>query len=228
MSSPLEGASHGRSRVSLAELTDRDAVLRALEEFDRLGPDQFLNTYGFKPARTYFLCHGGRDYDSKAIAGVAHGIQHREGQPLPASAFSGGEATVARKLRSLGFEVIQRSAQDTPQASGRAVQERARRESMWASLRAAGGPDRLSPGLLREVGVYGGAQGVWVDTDRTRGIDGAGGITVGLLHTGRHYADELSTNGLLYHYPHTGRPPGRDRSEVERPRQRGDFGSPSL
>jgi putative restriction endonuclease len=121
---------------------------------------------------------------------------------------------VARKLRSLGFEVIQRSAQDPSQASGRVVQERARRDSMWASLRAAGGPDGLSPRLLREVGVYGGAQGVWVDSDRTRGIDGAGGVTVSLLHTGRHYADELSADGVLYHYPRTGRPPGRDRSEV--------------
>lgn len=122
---------------------------------------------------------------------------------------------MARKLRSLGFEVIQRSAQDAPQASGRAVQERARREDMWASLLTAGGPDGLTPRLLREVGVYGGAQGVWVDTDRTRGIDGEGGVTVGLLHTGRHYPDELSADGVLYHYPRTGRPPGRDRSEVE-------------
>lgn len=86
---------------------------------------------------------------------------------------------------------------------------------MWASLLKAGGPSGLAPRLLREVGVYGGAQGVWVDTDRTRDIDGAGGITVSLLHTGRHYADELSADGVLYHYPRTGRPPGRDRSEVE-------------
>jgi hypothetical protein len=185
-----------------------------VQEFNRLGPDLFLSTYGFKPARTYFLRYDGRDYDSKAIAGVAHGIQHRAGQPLPASAFSGGEATVARKLRSLGFEVIEKSGQRSAEVGGRLAQERARREAMWASLGAAGGPSALSPRLLREVGVYGGAQGVWVDTDRTRGIDGAGGITVSLLHTGRHYADELSADGVLYHYPRTGRPPGRDRSEV--------------
>jgi hypothetical protein len=201
--------------VSLAELRDRDAVLRALQEFDRLGRDQFLSTYGFKRARTYFLRHGGRDYDSKAIAGVAHGMQHRGGQPLPASAFSGGEATVARKLRSLGFEVIERPERESAQASVRVAQERARREDMWADLLAAGGPDRLLPRLLRDAGVYGGAQGVWVDADRTRGIDGVGGITVSLLHTGRHYTDELSADGVLYHYPRTGRPPGRDRSEVE-------------
>jgi hypothetical protein len=33
------------------------------------------------------------------------------------------------------------------------------------------------------------------------------GITVSLLHTGRHYADELSADGVLYHYPRrVGRP----------------------
>jgi putative restriction endonuclease len=201
--------------VSLAELSDPRAVLGALEEFDRLGREQFLETYGFKPARTYFLRREGRLYDSKAIAGVAHGIQQRGSQSLPASAFSGGEATVARKLRSLGFQIIGGSEPGPTQVSGRVAQERARREAMWGSLLAAGGPSGLAPRLLREVGVYGGAQGVWVDTDRTRGIDGAGGITVSLLHTGRHYADELSADGVLYHYPRTGRPTGRDRSEVD-------------
>jgi putative restriction endonuclease len=93
--------------------------------------------------------------------------------------------------------------------------ERARRDAMWANLLTAGGPSRLPPQLLRELGVYGGAQGIWVDTERTRGIDGAGGITVSLLHTGRHYADELSADGVLYHYPQTGRPPGRDRSKID-------------
>lgn len=198
--------------MSLAELTDRDAVLRALQEFDRLGPDRFLSTYGFKPAHLYVLRHDGKDYDSKAIAGVAHEVQL--GRPLPASAFSGGEATVARKLRSLGFQVIRRPDQQAPQANDRVAQERTRREAMWARLLAAGGPGGLAPRLLREVGVYGGAQGVWIDADQTRGIDGAGGVTVGLLHTGRHYADELSTDGVLYHYPRTGRRPGRDRSEI--------------
>src|SRR4029453_1629767 len=114
---------------------------------------------------------------------------------------------------SLGFEVIRKPEQEFPQTSGRVAQEHARREAMWTSLLAAGGPGGLAARLPREVGVSGGAQGVWVDTDRTRGIDGAGGITVGLLHTGRHYADELSADGVLYHYPRTGRPPGRDRVE---------------
>lgn len=63
-----------------------------------MGRDVFLDTYGYRPARGYFIVHQGRRYESKAIAGVA-------GQPLLANAFSGGWDTVARQLIRLGFEV---------------------------------------------------------------------------------------------------------------------------
>jgi hypothetical protein len=39
--------------VSLAELTDPDAVLSGPEELRRFERDSFLKTYGFKPARTW-------------------------------------------------------------------------------------------------------------------------------------------------------------------------------
>jgi hypothetical protein len=80
--------------------------LTAIDEFDRLGRQPFLAKYGFGPARTYFLQHRGRLYDSKAIAGVAHGIEFPDQVPLTAAAFSGGETTVARKLEQLGFAVV--------------------------------------------------------------------------------------------------------------------------
>ncbi len=40
-------------------------------------------------------------------------------------------------------------------------------------------------------------------------------MTVGLLHTGSSYADDLFEDGVLYHYPSTGRGPSRDLAEVE-------------
>jgi 5-methylcytosine-specific restriction protein A len=55
-------------------------------------------------AREYLLVHDGRTYDTEAIVGVAHGFLPGE-QPLKASEFSGGEATVGRLLRDLGFAV---------------------------------------------------------------------------------------------------------------------------
>ncbi|MFI2424138.1 HNH endonuclease [Streptomyces sp. NPDC018955] len=78
-------------------------VIAATEEFRDLGRDDFLQTYGFGRARSYELVLDGLRYDSKAIAGVAHG--HATGEFLRAGDFSGGAATVARCLRELGFVV---------------------------------------------------------------------------------------------------------------------------
>jgi 5-methylcytosine-specific restriction protein A len=91
--------------MSLSELTDPDAVRRAIAEFDALGREAFLQKYRFRPARSYFLIHETRRYDSKAIAGVAVGIQRPDLLPLKSADFSGGEATVRKKLQQLGFEV---------------------------------------------------------------------------------------------------------------------------
>ena len=89
-------------------LTDRDAVLKAIREFDKLGRRDFLAKYGFKQAKNYFLESNGKLYDSKAIVGVAFGYQFPEEGPLKPEHFSGGKGTVAPKLGSLGFKVIYR------------------------------------------------------------------------------------------------------------------------
>jgi 5-methylcytosine-specific restriction enzyme A len=82
----------------------REAVLAAVAEYDELGQDDFLRKYGFDRARSYLLIHDGRAYDSKAIVGAAHGFLRGE-TPLTPLQFSGGEATVGRLLRRLGFTV---------------------------------------------------------------------------------------------------------------------------
>ncbi|MDS1271583.1 HNH endonuclease [Lipingzhangella sp. LS1_29] len=88
--------------MGLADITEA-AVLTAIAECDELGQKRFLESYGYKPACSYVLIHQGREYDSKAIAGVAH--KHIHGQPLLASEFSGGDKTVGKRLRALGFVV---------------------------------------------------------------------------------------------------------------------------
>lgn len=101
----LEGANHTKTlRGAIRGLTSRDAVLKAIAEYDRLGADQFREKHGFGPAKTYHLLHAGKYYDSKAIVGVAFGIEH--GRPLKAEDFSGGLQTVVPRLKSLGFQVI--------------------------------------------------------------------------------------------------------------------------
>jgi hypothetical protein len=99
-------------------LTDRAAVLRACAEFDKLGRTAFLKKHGFRPARQYFLLLDGRPYDSKAIAGLAWGIERHGASALAPTAFSGGEKTVAHVLRSLGFTVVRGTA---PASDARAL-----------------------------------------------------------------------------------------------------------
>jgi 5-methylcytosine-specific restriction protein A len=91
--------------MALKDITSRQAVLDAIAECDRLGQDVFLERYGFHRAREYYLVHDGREYDSKAIAGVAHKYQFPNEGPLASGNFGGGDKTVRPLLESLGFEV---------------------------------------------------------------------------------------------------------------------------
>ena len=91
--------------MSLSDITSRQHILSAIDELNRLKRDQFLKKYGFRRSRAYWLVHDNRRYDSKAIVGVAHGYARPDLGPLTANEFSGGEASIRRKLEQLGFRV---------------------------------------------------------------------------------------------------------------------------
>jgi uncharacterized protein DUF3883 len=92
-------------RVAWNEVSDRAAVLSAISEFDALGEREFFKRHHFGPARTQVLIHEGREYPSKAILGVAHGYQFPAQGALRSEEFTGGEHTVKRVLRRIGFDV---------------------------------------------------------------------------------------------------------------------------
>lgn len=98
------------STMSLEDISKRDSVLAAIEECRRIGRDAFLQKYGFRPAREYHLVVDGERFDSKAILGAAHGFEFPERGPLRSDQFSGGAATVAPKLKDLGFTVVRDGA----------------------------------------------------------------------------------------------------------------------
>jgi hypothetical protein len=111
----------------------------------------------------------------------------------------------------------------------RIAQELAHRWQLWRALLATGGPTSVPPQRLRTFGMYGGAQGVWVDRARMAPLTADGnGVTVGVLHTGTAYADDLSVDGVLYHYPRTQRLPGRDRAEIQATKATGQLGLPLI
>lgn len=86
-------------------LTSRDAVLRAMAEYDGLGREEFLERYGFGHAKQWKIVHEGREYDQKAIYGVAWGFEHPDVGPLQTDDLTGGETSTIPQLRKLGFAV---------------------------------------------------------------------------------------------------------------------------
>lgn len=99
---------------------------------------------------------------------------------------------------------------------------------MWRQLRKAGGPRGVRADVLRDLRIYGGAQGIWLDkaaaTDWVA-PDGAG-VTVALMHSGRVFPDDLTDDGLIHRYPETGRPRGYDLTEISATKNAGFLGLP--
>jgi len=85
------------------EHVTRADVLRAIEEYDRLGPERFFSEHGFAPATTYVLAWEGRRYPPKAILGTAY--EFATGKRLDSSDFEGGKTGAVRVLGQLGFTV---------------------------------------------------------------------------------------------------------------------------
>jgi len=93
--------------LKISDLTSRAHVVQAIEEFDRRGRDGFLRHYGYGPSRKYRVKYKGKLYDSKAIAGVAWGLQQfNDGKRRPPS-FTGGAHTSVPALERLRFQVVE-------------------------------------------------------------------------------------------------------------------------
>lgn len=91
--------------MAWSDLDSRDAVLRALKEFDEMGRGSFLEKYGFGRAARYVVEHRGKQYDAKAIIGAAHGFQFPDRGPLQSGSFPSSGPAVKGKLEKLGFTV---------------------------------------------------------------------------------------------------------------------------
>jgi hypothetical protein len=87
-------------------VTHRD-VVRAIEEYDRLGPEQFFSKHGFAPTTTYELVLDERRYPPKAILGAAY--EFATGHQLSSGDFEGGKTGAVRVLGNLGFTVQKKS-----------------------------------------------------------------------------------------------------------------------
>jgi hypothetical protein len=81
----------------------RAQVLRALEEYDQLGPKEFFSKHGYAPTTTYDLIWNEAKYPPKAILGTAY--EFTTGRRLASGDFEGGKTGAVRVLENLGFTV---------------------------------------------------------------------------------------------------------------------------
>lgn len=182
----------------------REAVLKTLDEYDRVGQGTFLADHGFEKPRQFYVQHNGKLYEAKAIANVAY--RHQHGVP-PDPVISGGRAHSNRLLGELGFAIFDGRPQTVEG-------ERTWRRAVWSHLRTTNADlNRVPASALREFGVYGDGQGIWADVARTAALR-TGGVAMGVLHTGAHYPDDLTEESGLYRDPNTAKPPGRDAQEI--------------
>jgi hypothetical protein len=84
----------------------RTEVLRAIQEYDRLGAEAFFSAHGFAPTTTYELVWDERRYPPKAILGTAY--EFATGRRLASGDFEGGNSGAVKVLERLGFTVQER------------------------------------------------------------------------------------------------------------------------
>jgi hypothetical protein len=81
-----------------------DDVVGAIQEYDKLGPEDFFSAHGFAPTTTYEMVWEKRRYPPKAILGTAYELA--TGQRLASGDFEGGKTGAVRVLGELGFTVV--------------------------------------------------------------------------------------------------------------------------
>jgi hypothetical protein len=88
--------------IAWDKVTDAE-VVRAIDEYDRLGPQSFFSEHGFAPTTTYDLLWEERRYPPKAILGTAY--EFATGERLASGDFEGGKSGAVKVLGGLGFTV---------------------------------------------------------------------------------------------------------------------------
>lgn len=92
--------------------------------------------------------------------------------------------------------------------------ERARREALLAALRERADPKAAPPAVIKQLRIQVGEHGIYQDVENTRHLAPPSGVALSVRHTGSSYADDLTDDAVIYHYPSTSRP-GRDAAEID-------------
>lgn len=96
------------------------------------------------------------------------------------------------------------------------IKEIERRQRLFNAISYVDIAIDVKPSKLRDLGIYGGAAGVWVNSDVTRGVvSPSSGVAVSILHSGKNYSDNMSSKGIDYDFPNTNRNGSHDQNEIQ-------------
>jgi putative restriction endonuclease len=188
-------------------------ILAAIDEIDRDGvPDKRI-------ARKYFLQIDGKEYPIKYVISIAN--KYLYGDEWPFDKFVAVEAL--NYFLSREYTVVDKSLEDIPSLED----ERDWRMLLWKELGSTNVAYGITPQEIRNLDIYGGQQGIWVDKKRTQSISNDDyGIAVSVIHKGDQYPDDFDESGVIYHYPNTNRPKSRDLGEIESVKNCKDYDLP--
>lgn len=186
-----------------------DALEAALALYEVEDESALRARLGADPT-THVIVRDGRRFDAQLVALLILEASDSRGTP-------------AARDRDLWHAVLQAAGAHVIALSRWTVaDERRWRLDAWEAMQSR---TPLTSRWLRGRALLGGQQGVWVDKLRTRHL-APEGVAVSVLHTGRHYADDLHKGKILYSYPHTSRPPARDANEIAAVKNAGELGLP--
>lgn len=91
--------------TAIEALSSKESVLKAIEEYKKLGRDEFLKQHKIKQFKKHTLLYNGEKYDIRGIAARAYSEQH--GYPLKGINTDSGTEKTIQFLKDLGFEIVE-------------------------------------------------------------------------------------------------------------------------
>lgn len=91
--------------TAIEALSSKESVLKAIEEYKKLGRDEFLKQHKIKRFKKFTLLYNGEKYDIRGIAARAYSEQH--GYPFKGINADSGTEKAIQYLKDLGFEIVE-------------------------------------------------------------------------------------------------------------------------
>lgn len=91
--------------TAIEALSSKESVLKAIEEYKKLGRDEFLKQHKIKRFKKHTLLYNGEKYDIRGIAARAYSEQH--GYPFKGINANSGTEKAIQFLKDLDFEIAE-------------------------------------------------------------------------------------------------------------------------